>query len=319
LGAELVALKSELATAWLAEIDSQALQQAICDLDLAFRAFVAKRARFPRFKAKKRDVPSFRIPQRVTLASGYVSIPKIGRVKIVQHRPTEGTLKSATFKRDPAGRWWVTFVAHIAMPDASLPPPDPARTIGVDVGLKDFAVMSGDERIPLPRFYRRAERKLRHLHRAYSRTQRGSAGRERARKRLARHHQKVADQRRDFLHKASVRLIWRADALCIEDIAVRGLARTKLSKSVLDASWSSFRFTLTYKAEWYGRQPAVIGRYYPSSRLCGRCGSINADLMLDERVWTCSCGVTHDRDLNAARNIRNEGLRLLLTGGSSES
>jgi putative transposase len=319
LGAELVMLKSEPATAWLAEVDSQALQQAIRDLDQAFGAFFAKRARFPRFKANKGDVPSFRIPQRVTLAGGYVSIPKIGRVKIIQHRPPEGTLKSATFKRDTLGRWWVTLVAHIAMPDVALPPPDPARTVGVDVGLKDFAVTSDGERIPIPRFYRRAERKLRRLQRAYSRTRQGSAGRERARNRVARQYAKVASRRRDFLHKASISLVRRADAVCIEDLAVRGLARTKLSKSVLDASWSSFRFMLTYKAEWYRRHLAVIGRFYPSSRLCGQCGAINADLTLADREWTCACGATHDRDLNAARNIRHEGLRLLLAGGSPES
>jgi putative transposase len=319
LGAELVALKSEPATAWLTNMDSQALQQAIRDLDQAFRSFFARRARFPRFKAKKRDTPSFRIPQRVTLADGYVSIPKIGRVKVIQHRPTEGTLKSATFKRDAADRWWVTVVAHLEMPDTPLPPPIPARTVGVDVGLKDFAVLSDGTRIPIPQFYRRAERKLRRLQRAYSRTRQGSTGRERARRKVARQHQKVANQRRDFLHKASTALIQRAEAVCIEDVAVRGLARTKLSKSVLDAGWASFRFMLTYKAVWHRRHLAVIGRFYPSSRLCGRCGAINADLALMDRTWVCRCGATHDRDLNAACNIQHEGLRLLLAGGFPES
>jgi putative transposase len=319
LGTELVALKSAPATAWLAQMDSQALQQAIRDLDQAFRAFFAKRARFPRFRVKKRDSPSFRIPQRVTLAGGYVSIPKIGHIKVIQHRPPEETLKSATVKRDTAGRWWVTLVAHIDMPDVAMPPPDPARTIGVDVGLKEFAVVSDGERVPNPRFYRRAERRLGKLQRALSRTRQGSTGRERARRRLARQHQKVANQRRDFLHKTSTSLVMRADAICIEDVAVRGLARSKLSKSVLDASWSSFRFMLDYKAAWHRRHLAVIGRFYPSSRLCGCCGAINTDLTLKEREWTCACGAVHDRDLNAARNIRHEGLRLLLAGGSPES
>ncbi len=240
-------------------------------------------------------------------------------MKIIQHRPAEGALKSATFKRDAVGHWWVTLVAHIDIPDVALPPPDPARTLGIDLGLKDFTVTSDGERIPIPRFYRRAERKLRRLARALSHTRQGSAGRERARNRLARQYAKVANQRRDFLHKTSTSLMRRADAICIENLAVRGLARTKLSKSVLDASWSSFRFMLTYKAEWYRRHLAVIGRFYPSSRLCERCGAINADLVLKDREWTCACGAVHDRDLNAAHNIRHEGLRLLLAGGSPES
>jgi len=179
--------------------------------------------------------------------------------------------------------------------------------------------MSDGERVPIPRFYRRAERKLKRLQRAYSRTRRGSQGRERARLKVARQHQKVANQRRNFLHQASTALMRRADAVCIEDLNVRGLAKTKLSKSVHDAGWSTFRFMLTYKAEWRRRHLAVIGRFYPSSRLCGWCGAVNDDLRLDDRIWTCACGATHDRDLNAARNIQQEGLRLLLAGGSPES
>src|SRR5262249_103982 len=133
LCAELVALKAQAATSWLAEMDSQALIQAIRDLDQAFRAFFAKRAGFPHFKAKKRDTPSFRIPQRVLLASGYVTVPKIGHIKVRVHRPAEGTLKSATFKQDASGHWWVTFVAHLELPNVTAPLPSPARTIGVDL------------------------------------------------------------------------------------------------------------------------------------------------------------------------------------------
>ena len=205
------------------------------------------------------------------------------------------------------------------MPGRALAQPDLMRAIGVDIGLKDFAVMSDGERVSIPQFYRRAERKLKRLQRAYSRTGRGSHSRERARQKLARQHQKVTNQRRDFLHQASTALIRRADVVCIENLNVRGLAKTKLSKSVHDASWSSFRFMLEYKAVWHRRHLVAIGRFYPSSRLCGQCGAINADLTLEDREWTCACGAVHDRDLNAARNIQHEGLRLLLAGGSPES
>ena len=161
LCAELAQLKQQPATAWLREMDSQSLQQAIRDLHQAFRAFFERRARFPRFKAKKREQPSFRIPQRVTVEGEMLMVPKVGPVKLVLHRPLEGTPRSATFKQDAIGAWYVTLIVHVDLPDTPLPPPDPARTVGVDLGLKDLAVLSDGRRVPAPKHYRRAERKLR--------------------------------------------------------------------------------------------------------------------------------------------------------------
>jgi putative transposase len=314
LCAELVALKQQPAMAWLAAVDSQALQQAIRDLDQAFQGFFERRARYPRFRSKKRDTPSFRIPQRVVVRDGHVVVPKIGFIRMRQHRPLDGETKSATFKRDASGHWYVTLVVHFELPDTPLPAPDPARTSGLDAGLKDVAVLSDGTRFPAPRYYRHAERKLRRLQRHLSRTKAGGCNREKARRKVARQHQKVAHQRKDFLHKLTTGVVNQNDAICIEDLSLKGLAKTKLSKSVRDAGLGQMRFMLTYKTAWRRKHLAIIDRFYPSSRLCDVCGARNNALTLADRVWVCACGATHDRDLTAARNIRQEGLRLLAAG-----
>ena len=319
LCAELAQLKQQPATAWLREMDSQSLQQAIRDLHQAFRAFFERRARFPRFKAKKREQPSFRIPQRVTVEGELLLVPKVGPVELVLHRPLEGTPRSATFKQDATGAWYVTLIVHLDLPDMPLPTPDPARTVGVDLGLKDLAVLSDGRRVSAPKHYRRAERKLRRHQRHLSRCQKGSKNREKARLQVARQHQRVANQRRDYLHKLTTALVRQCDAICIEDLAVSGLGKTNLGKSVYDAGWGKLRFMLAYKTRWQRKRLALIGRFYPSSRLCRACGTVNADLTLADRIWMCACGAVHDRDVNAAENIRYEGLRLLLAEGYPES
>lgn len=163
LCAEVAHLKHQAETAWLLEMDSQSLQQAIRDLDKAFGAFFARRAKFPRFRSKKRETATFRIPQRVTLVGGRLSVPKVGLVKLVLHRPLEGLVKSATFKQDASGAWYVILVVHFELSDRALPPPAPERVVGVDMGLRDLAVLSDGRRGRAPKHYRRAERKLRRL------------------------------------------------------------------------------------------------------------------------------------------------------------
>ncbi len=191
LSARLTALKKEPDTAWLREIDSQLVQQALADLKTAFEAFFAQRARYPRFKSKKRDTARFRIPQRVTLADGSLTVPKIGRVKVRQSRAVDGTTKSATFKRDACGHWFVSLVAETEMAAVALPLPSEERTVGVDMGLKDAIVTSDGERVAAPRFYRAAQRKLRRAQRSMSRKVTGSNNRAKARATVARVHQKI--------------------------------------------------------------------------------------------------------------------------------
>jgi putative transposase len=305
---ELKDLKQQLQTAWLRQIDSQALQQVLQDLDKAFQAFFAKRSGFPKFKSKKTDTPRFRIPQRVTLQGSFMRVPKIGLIRARIHRAVDGETKSATFKQEPDGHWYVAFVVEQAAPDRE---ERPVKThVGVDLGLKTFAVMSDGQEVANPRFYRTQMRKLRRAQRVLSRRRKGSANRTKARRRVAGLHQKVKQQRSDFLHKVTAHLVNHFDLVSVEDLSVRGLARTKLSTSVLDASWGTFRQFLSYKADRCDTHLMVIGRFYPSSRLCPACGAINADLILADRAWVCCCGVVHNRDQVAAQNIDREGLRL---------
>jgi putative transposase len=314
LSAELTALKREPDKAWLKEADAQVLQRALKDLDHAFRNFFERRARFPRFKSRKRDTPRFRIPQRVKADDGKVSVPKVGLVRIRQSMPVDLPTKGATFKRDATGRWFVTLTAEFEMPDVALPEADPSRVVGIDLGLKDFSVTSDGERVPAPKFYHKGQRKLRKAQRVLSRRKPGSNRKAKARLIVADIHQRIANQRSDFLHKLSNDLVSRHDGLCIEDLSVKGLARTKLAKSFTDASMGEFRRQVEYKSVWGRKHLAVIGRFYPSTRLCRGCEAINETLTLSDRQWVCGCGMVHDRDLSAAINIRDEGLRILAVG-----
>ncbi len=316
LSAELTALKQQPGTAWLREMDSQSLQQALRDLDSAYQHFFRRVKRgerhkgFPRFKSRKTDTPRFRIPQRVELHAESVSVPKIGLVRAVVHRPLEGVTKGATFKREPDGHWFVSLVTE---QQAAPRTERPAQThVGVDVGLKSLAVFSNGETIPNPRWYRTQSRKLRRAQQALSRKVKGSHNRGKARVVVARLHQKIRNQRNDFLHKLSTDLVRHYDLVSIEDLSVRGLAKTKLATSVLDAGWGMFRSMLEYKADRNDTHVVAIGRFFASSKMCGACGWIH-DLTLAMREWDClnpECGVHHDRDLNAARNIDHEGKRL---------
>ena len=312
LSKQLTALKLLPETAWLKDADSQLLQQALKDLDIAYRSFFEKRARFPRFKSKKIDEPRFRIPQRVEVDGGKVYVPKIGWIRIHQSQTVDCQTKSATFKRDASGHWYVTLTAEFEMPDIPLASPNPDRATGFDAGLKDFVVFSNGERIPPPKFYRKGQKKLRRAQRQLSKRKKRSNNRDKSKRRVARVHRKITSQRQDFLHKLSTRIVKAHGVVCIENLNLKGMAKTKLAKSILDASHGEFRRQLEYKSVWNRKHLSVVSRWFPSSRLCRHCGFVNADLQLSDRVWTCACGVQHDRDLNAAENIRVEGLAFLL-------
>lgn len=330
LSADLTALKKQPDTEWLKAVDSQLLQQALKDVDRAFQNFFDKRSRFPRFKSKRRETPSFRIPQRVKVEGGKVYVPKVGWVKVRQSQPIDcpstgkarpagaSTTKSATFKRDATGRWYVTLTAEFEMPDVPLQPADPQEVVGIDLGLKDFAVLSTGERIAPPKHYRQLERRLAKAQRRFSRRQKGSHNRDKARLAVAKVHLKIRNQRADFLHKLTTSLVQNHDGLCTEDLSLKGMAKTKLAKSVLDAALGEFRRQLEYKSVWHRKHLAVIDRWYPSTKLCRECGTLNT-LTLADRLWTCGCGAVHDRDLNAAQNIRAEGLRMMVAAGHAET
>jgi putative transposase len=315
LSRRLTALKNQPETMWLREMDSQLLQQAVADVQRAYVNYFEGRARRPRFKSRKRDKIRFRIPQRVHIVGEAVVVPKIGKVPLRLSRPVEGTTKSATFKQDACGHWHVSVVVDTPLPDVALPLPDPAQTVGLDLGLGDVVVRSDGRKEPAPRFYRRAKRALRRAQRTQSRRQKGSRNREKARRRVVRIHQRVANQRAHFCHDLTTKLIKSHQAVCIEDLNVKGLARTKLATSFYDAALGQIRRQLQYKGQWYGVHVVVVDRFFPSTQLCHVCGFKNTGLTLNDRTWTCPrCGTVHDRDINAAINVKNEGLRILAVG-----
>ena len=200
------------------------------------------------------------------------------------------------------------------MPDVALPAPDLAKVLGIDLGLNSFAVFTDAAPIPAPRFDRKGQQKTRKAQRVLSRRKRGSKRRDKARAKLARIHQKIAHQRADFLHKLTTDIVKNHDGICIEDLCIKGLARTKLAQSFTDAAMGELRRQLEYKCLWNRKHLIVIDRYYPSSKRCNACGAINATLTLSDRHWVCQCGAVHDRDDNASDNIRDEGLRMLAAG-----
>lgn len=321
LAKELAVLKKKPETWWLNDMIGHSLQQALKDLERAFKDFFAGRARYPRFKSKKSDPLRFRVPSHVAVLINRVYLPKLGPIRFFASDFIDDLkIKSATIRRAATGKWFVTILTEFEIPDVALPPADPAKVVGVDLGLKAFATLSdGSEPIPAPRFYREGQRKLRHAQRALSRRKIGSRRREKARLRVAKIHQKVVNQRGDFLHKLSNDMVKSNDGICIEDLSLKGLVRTKLAKSFSDASMGEFRRQLEYKSVWNRKHLAVVDRWFPSSKMCNACKAINAELTLKDRTWTCVCGGYHDRDINAARNIRDEGLRLLAAGHADKS
>jgi putative transposase len=317
LSAELTQLKRQPGMEWLAETSAQALQQVLKDLYQAYdNHFNPKmKARFPKFKSRKRDKARFRIPQRVKVVDGKVYVPKIGHVRIRQSQPVEEATKSATFRRAADGKWYVSLTVEFEMPDVAIPLPDLARTVGIDVGLIDYATFSDDTpSVPAPKFFRRAQKKLRKAQRMFCRRQKGSRRKAKARLIVAKIQEKTAAKRGDFQHKLSTKIVRGHDVVCTEDLSLRGFAKTKLAKSFADAGLGEFKRQLEYKCLWNRRHFIMIDRFFPSSKMCNQCGAINNALTLSDREWECGCGAHHKRDFLAACNIRDEGLRMLAAG-----
>lgn len=309
---ELTQLKKQEATLWLQGADSQMLQQGLKDLDKAFQNFFAKRSRFPKFASKNKGHFAFRIPQRVRVESGKVYCPKIGWIRIRQSQEVEGVTKSATFKRNACGEWFVTLTTEFEMPDTALP--SPKKPIGVDMGLCDFVTLSNGEAVEAPRFYRKAAKKLRKAQRKLSRAKIGSNRRQSAKLRVAKVHRKIANCRADFLHKLTTGLVREFDHIGIEDLNVKALAKTTLrghAKSWNDAAMGEFARQLEYKCLWNRVHLVKVGRFFPSSKLCGACGAVNGALTLSDREWSCECGKKHKRDENAAQNILRESIAVV--------
>lgn len=311
LSARLTAAKAAPERAWLGEVSSVALQQALADLNTAYRNFFASvtgtrkgpKIRPPRFRSRKDRRQSARFTANArfkVLASGRLRLPRIGDVEVRWSRDLPSAPSSVTVIMDAAGRYFASFVVETG-PDA-LPETGPA--IGIDLGLTHFAVLSDGRKIASPQFLRRAEKKLRRAQQSLSRKEKGSRNRDKARVKVARAHARVAGARREFHHQLSTALIRENQAVAVEDLAVRGLARTRMAKSVHDAGWSAFVHMLEYKARLYGREFHRIGRFIPTSQTCSACGIKDGPKPLHIRAWQCQgCGAWLDRDVNAAVNV----------------
>ncbi|GAB3809657.1 RNA-guided endonuclease TnpB family protein [Micromonospora zhanjiangensis] len=302
------------ARAWLGEVSAVVLQQALADLNTAYRNFFAsvtgkrkgRKVAPPRFRSRKDNRQAIRFTKNSrfkVLDNGRLRLPKIGDLAVRWSRPLPSDPSSVAIIRDASGRYFASFVVQTT--DEPLPKTD--SQVGIDLGLTHFAVMSDGTKIAAPKFLRRAARKLKRLQQDLSRKQKGSANRKKAVKKVARAHARVADTRRDWQHKLSTAIIRDNQAVYVEDLCVVGLGRTRLAKSVHDAGWASFTGMLEYKAARYGRIFGRVDRWFPSTRMCSQCGRINGKMALNVRSWDCPCGATHDRDLNAAINVLAAG------------
>ncbi len=296
---------------WMKEADSQVLQQKLKDLDRAYINFFQGRAAYPKFKSRH-DKQSIRYPQRFKIDGNRIYLPKVGNVKIILHRPIEGVAKNVTISKTKSGKYFASIQCEtklIAFKNG-LP------AVGCDLGIKDFAILSTGEKIPHPSCLKKSEKKLTQLQRRLSKKKKGSSNRGKMRLKVARLHEKIANQRKDFTNKLSHRLTASYGAIGLENLNVKGMVRNHcLAKSISDSGWGMFGKQCEYKAIVNGSSVHRVDRFFPSSKKCSVCCSINSELKPHHRFWTCDiCKTDHDRDVNASVNLRSA-----CTVGAAES
>jgi putative transposase len=309
----LTELKKKEDTIWLKEVNSQTLQFALRSLDTAYVNFFRGNAKFPRFKSRK-NKNTFTVPQHTKVVGGRIFLPKFkGGVKVNIHREIKGEVGKFTISKTPTGQYFVSILTE----QEYNPKKKTGKSVGIDLGLKDFAITSDGIKFKNNRYTKQYARELKKAQQHLSRKQKGSNGFEKQKFKVAKIHEKITNTRQDTLHKVSNEIVNNYDVICLEDLNIKGMIKNrKLSKHIADASWGMFVRFVEYKANWNDKTVVKINRWYPSSKTCNVCGYINQDLNLSDREWTCNNGHVLDRDLNASINILKEGLKIHRLGRS---
>jgi putative transposase len=309
---ELTSLKKQDETEWLSEVSNQSLQSSIRNMDAAFTRFFREKKGFPKFKSKKRNGKSFQFVQQVYVdfESKRIQMPKVGKVKFACDRTFVGKIGTCTVSKSPTNKYYISITVDDGKPIPEKPMIDFKTSVGVDVGIKDFAVLSNGQVFENPKFLEKAEKRLKVLQRRLAKKQKGSKRRERAKLAVAKQHERIRNKRTNFIHQATSKIVRENQTIVIEDLNVDGMLKNHcLAKSISSVAWSEFFRQLQYKCDWYGKNLVRIGRFEPSSKMC-LCGSVYKELKLSQRRWVCpSCGRDNDRDLLAAVNILRFGLQ----------